>query len=301
MKNVCDSQSWHGVQEAGRRVFLQLLLVFLLFLKAGVSGAQEPSATIGRDSFPEWRISEHAFTVGVGRTHVLDTYLSPIEYAGPEVRLMYEKARPLKRGKGRILSQALVQGHFAYTQNPSKMADEYVGMLQLNFGWHYKIYDRHHLQLYAGVTGDLNAGCFYMQRNSNNPAQAKLYFNAELAGTAVYRFHLKRMWLKVRYQVWTPLSGVMFSPEYGQSYYEIFSLRQGGENVKWTHPLNEPSLRHYVSLDIPFRTYALRLGYMGDFHQSRVNHLKCHTYSHLFMIGVVKRLFILKQKRGMTY
>lgn len=281
-------------------ICLRIIFVVLTGMGTTVSSAQGQAA-VPVDSLPAWRISEHAFMAGVGRTHVLDTYLSPIEYAGPEVRLMYEKLRPLRRGGGKILSQTIVQGHFAYTENPSKMADEYVGMVQFNLGWYYKWYDRHSLQLYAGLAGDLNAGCFYMQRNSNNPAQAKLYFNTELSGMAVYRFRIKQTWLKARYQLSVPLMGVMFSPEYGQSYYEIFTLKQSKGNVKFTHPFNSPSMRHYLSVDIPFRTYALRIGYVGDFYQSKVNNLKCHTYSHLFMFGVVKRLFILKQKKGVTY
>lgn len=287
-----------------RKLFYRVLVCMLLVLvRGGGSGmafAQE-TALLQKDSFPLWRISERAFTVGVGRTHVLDTYLSPIEYSGPEISLMYEKTRPLKKGTGRILSQTMVQAHFAYTENPSKMADEYVGMFRLNMGWLYKLYDRHQLQLYAGLAGDLNAGCFYMQRNSNNPAQAKLYFNTEVSGMAVYNFRIKQTWLKVRYQLSAPFIGVMFSPQYGQSYYEIFTLKQGKGNVKFMHPFNEPSLRHYVSVDVPFRSYALRVGYQGDFHQSKVNNLKCHTYSHLFMFGVVKRLFLLRQKRGVIY
>lgn len=292
----------NNVCGAVMKIFLFLFIIGLrtanLFAQKTDVAAFVPVST---DSVPAWQIAEHSFTFGVGKTHVLDTYLSPIVYSGPEVRLMFEKTRPLKRGNGRILSQTIVQGHFAYTKNTSKMADEYVGMLQLNFGWHYKFYNYRRLQLYAGLAGDLNAGCFYMKRNSNNPAQGKLYFNTELSGMAVYHFRIKRKWLKARYQLSAPLMGVMFSPEYGQSYYEIFSLRQSKGNVKFTHPFNEPSLRHYLSVDIPFRTYAMRVGYIGDFHQSKVNNLKCHTYSHLFMFGVVKHLFLLKQKQSVIY
>lgn len=287
-----------------RKVFYRILVcvIFIFVGGAGISLAfAQDTSFLRKDSSLSWRISERAFTIGVGRTHVLDTYLSPIEYSGSEIRLMYEKTRPLKKGNGRILSQTMVQAHFAYTENPSKMADEYVGMFQLNMGWLYKWYDLHRLQFYTGLAGDLNAGCFYMQRNSNNPAQAKLYFNTELSGMAVYNFRIKQMWLKVRYQLTAPFMGVMFSPEYGQSYYEIFILKQGKGNVKFMHPFNAPSLRHYFSVDIPFRTCALRVGYQGDFHQSKVNNLKCHTYSHLFLFGVVKQLFLLRQKRGINY
>lgn len=283
-------------------IYWKLRFILLLYgIGSTALYAQETSQSLIKDSFPEWRIAEHAFTIGVGRTHVLDTYLSPITYAGPEVRLMYEKTRLLKRSGGKVLSQTFLQGHFACTQNPSKISNEYVGMVEFNFGWYYKFYNKHHLRLYAGLAGDLNAGCFYMKRNSNNPAQAKLYFNTEVSSMAVYNFRIKHTWLKARYQISAPFLGVMFSPEYGQSYYEIFTLKHNKGNVKFTHPVNQPSLRHYLSVDIPFHTYSMRIGYIGDFHQSKVNNLKCHTYSHLFMLGVVKRLFILKQKHGITY
>ena len=250
-----------------------------------------------QDSLQFHRIVEHAFTFGAGRSQILDTYLSPIEYDGPQARLMYEKTRPVKWGKGKVLSQTILQGWFAYTKNPARTYDEYAGVVNFNFGWHYRVYEWRKLQLYAGLMGDLDGGCFYLSQNANNPAQGKLYFNVEASCMAKYGFRIgKRVW-QARYQLTAPFLGVMFSPQYGQSYYEIFILRQSQGNVKMTWPGNEPSLRHYLSLDIPFRTYSLRLGYVGDFHQSYVNNLKCHSYNHSFMIGVVKHFYLMYNKR----
>ena len=94
--------------------------------------------------------------------------------------------------------------------------------------------------------------------------------------------------------------GIMFSPEYGESYYEIFSLGNGGKNVLFTSLHNMPSLRQMLSLDIPVKNSTIRIGYLCDIQQSKVNHLKSHTYSHDFMIGVVRNLHFVKGRKG-TY
>ena len=55
-------------------------------------------------------------------------------------------------------------------------------------------------------------------------------------------------------------------------------------------------MRQLLTLDIPISTATLRIGYVGDMQQSRVNHIKCHTYSHAFMFGFVKNFYLIKQK-----
>ena len=49
-----------------------------------------------------------------------------------------------------------------------------------------------------------------------------------------------------------------------------------------------PSLRHIFSLDFNIAKTTLRLGYMGDYRQAKVNNLKYHSYSHLFVIGITR-------------
>ena len=39
-----------------------------------------------------------------------------------------------------------------------------------------------------------------------------------------------------------------------------------------------------------FRRFTLRVGYMADMQQARVNGLRSHDYSHSFMVGLVKKL-----------
>ena len=111
----------------------------------------------------------------------------------------------------------------------------------------------------------------------------------------IYRFHIGNYPLIARYQANLPVMGGMFSPEYGQSYYEIFSLKNGGKNVLFTSLHNQPSLRQLVTLDFPIRSVNMRFGYLCDIQQAKVNNLKSHIWSHAFMIGFVKKLLFIKR------
>jgi hypothetical protein len=88
----------------------------------------------------------------------------------------------------------------------------------------------------------------------------------------------------------------MFSPEMGESYYEIFSLGHYSGTIKLTSLHNQPSLRQFLSLDIPIGQQQIRLTYLGDLQQSHVNNIKTHSYSNVFMVGFVKRLYKLSNK-----
>ena len=82
-----------------------------------------------------------------------------------------------------------------------------------------------------------------------------------------------------------------FSPNYGQSYYEAFVLKQEDHNVLFAYPGNMPSMRHRLTLDIPIRRYFLRVGYVAQFNQAKFNHLKYHSWTHDFVIGFNKYLY----------
>ena len=150
------------------------------------------------------------------------------------------------------------------------------------------------LRLQAGALGNLGLGFIYNTRNnSNNPAQGRFSLNVMPSGVATYRFpFLKRNWA-VRYELDVPLAGVMFSPNYGQSYYEAFVLDHSDHNVVFAHFANMPSMRHLLTLDVPIRRDSrttLRIGYAGQFMQSTFNNLRYHSYTHSFMIGLTQTL-----------
>lgn len=265
-----------------------LYLVFLLPLHA-----QE-------DSLQNTRFVMRSTLFGAGFNNVMDTYLSPLEYTGPEVRILHERMRMTRLMNGKVSTQSLFQINASYTENISQTARMYYGLINWSYALHYQFRINKRLKILAGPMLDLNGGVIYNEHNSNNPAQAKAYGNITASAMAIYKFHIKDYPLTLRYQANLPLIGIMFSPEYGESYYEIFSLKNGGKNVVFTSLHNTPSLRQIVTLDFPIRRTIMRVGYLCDIQQSKVNNLKTHSYSHDFMIGFVRNLYLLKGKNKIS-
>lgn len=266
-----------------------LMLAGLFVFLSSVAGQET-------DSLQANRFVMRSTLLGVGRTQIVDTYLSPVEYTGIEGRFLHERMRMTRMLGGNVSTQSLLQANLAYAENDSKTGNEFAGMVNWSYGLHYHFRINDRLRILAGGLGDLNLGFIYNTRNSNNPAQAKAYINLTASAMAIYDFRIKKQPFTVRYQVNAPFLGVMFSPEYQQSYYEIFTLDNSHGVVNFTSVHNQPSLRQLLTLDIPLRRTTFRVGYVGDFQQSKVNNIRCHTYSHVFMVGFVKNFYLIKGK-----
>ena len=229
--------------------------------------------------------------IGVGGVNILDTYLSNEKYSGVDVRYISHTVRQRENGKWARL--IVHQGSLTRTHNRAENSNQLGGDYKFTYG---VLYDWQllagNLDIKAGGMVDANAGFLYNTRNSNNPAQAR--FNVDLGPVALatYRFRLGKMPLAVNAELSAPLCGLMFSPNYGQSYYEIFSEGNYDHNIVPTTFVCSPSLRHMLSLDINIGRNALRLGYMGDVRQANVNSLKYHTYNHSFVVGIVRKFSI---------
>ena len=239
-------------------------------------------------------------TFGVGASNIYDTYLTPVEYKGIEFRITSESMRMTRMLRGNVSGQSLLNVNFSLTENDSETGNMYYGMANWSYALHYQFKLSKNLKILTGPFLDLNAGFIYNVRNSNNPAQAKAYGGLGASGMAIYNFKIARYPMKLRYQVDIPLAGLAFSPQYGQSYYEIFELGHRDHNVVFTSIHNAPSLRQMLTLDFPVGNVILRAGYLCDIRQFKVNHLRSHAYSNNFMIGFVRNIYRIKGKKRIS-
>ena len=242
------------------------------------------------------RFTTRATMYGVGFTNVYDTYLSPQEYTGIEFRISRESMRMTRWADGNLSLQSFFQGNLGYTHNHVDNNNTFSALANWNYGLHYNFRLTDNFRLLAGGVVDLNGGFVWNLRNGNNPASARAYINLDASGMAIWDLRIKNRPITLRYQLNLPLMGVMFSPHYGQSYYEIFSLGNAAGVVKFTSLHNQPSLRQMLTVDFPVRKARMRVAYVWDAQQSRVNGLRTHAYSHVFMIGFVKHLYRMRHR-----
>ena len=126
---------------------------------------------------------------------------------------------------------------------------------------------------------------------SNNPAQARLALNIMPTAVATYDFPIRQQQFALRYELNLPFVGIMFSPNYGQSYYEIFTQGNYDRNVVPTTFVSAPTFRQMLTLDwFLSEKWALRIGYLGNYMQADINHLKQHIYTHRVLLGFTRCL-----------
>lgn len=255
------------------------LLTFLCCCLGSLSLAAQPNAV------------SRTWLFGAGGASVYDAYLSPLDYKGPSANLMMLNERTARWGRGRVSSMAVLDVEGTYATNANGNAHYYDGQVGLGMGWHYNWRPVSDLRIRLGGLAELSGGGTYSTRNGNNPAQGRAAFDVAASAIADYGFRIRRLqpW-HVRASLDLPLGGLMFSPQYGQSYYEIFSLGHYDHNVCGTWPLNAPSARLLTTLTVPVLHANLVVGYRGEARQSRVNGLDRHTWTNGFIVGFTRNL-----------
>ncbi len=241
-------------------------------------------------------LSYRSSMIGIGGVSVYDTYLSPLEYTGTSFGFMQENMKMTGLLKGNVAGQQLFNIDFSSIENPSKNSTEYTGFLEYSYGLFCRFAPVSNLKIYTGSQINGIAGFIYNTRNSNNPATGKAHINLALSGAASYDFNIKFQPFRVRYQISSPFVGIMFSPHYGQSYYEI-SLGDDDHLVHFASYHNQVILRNSLSLEIPLDFITLRLMYVNSIYETRVNEIDTRIHNNSFMIGFSKEVFTVSGKK----
>ena len=253
------------------------------------------SPTLAQDTLRSNKVITNTQMLGMGAVNTLDTYLSPEEYTGTELRYISHSVRE----NGTKLSRELVhQAQILSVRNRRENNNELGGFYNFQYNWQYALgqwnVGEGELLLKAGGGVDTRLGFLYNMRNSNNPAQAYAQLNISPNAVAAYRFRLRNIPFQLRYEVQAPLLGLTFSPNYGQSYYEIFTRDNYDHNLVVTSPASAPSLRQLLTIDITVRHTTLRVGYLGDYQQAKINQLRQHVWSNLLVFDIVRKFSINK-------
>lgn len=250
--------------------------------------------SFAQDTLRSSKVITNTQMLGIGAANILDTYLSPQEYTGTELRYISHSER---ENDSRLSRELIHQAQLLSVHNRKENNNELGGFYNFQYNWQYALQKWNigegELLLKAGGGFDTRLGFLYNTRNSNNPAQAYAQVNIAPNAIAAYRF-LRKIPFLLRYEVQVPILGLTFSPNYGQSYYEIFTRDNYDHNLVVTTPFTAPSLRQLLTLDITVRHTTLRVGYLGDYQQAKINQLRQHVWSNLFVLGIVCKFSINK-------
>ena len=257
--------------------------------------ATTPQVVASLEHLPLSGVVERTYLLGMGKNHVYDSYLSPLDYAGSTLGFTRIGERTMQRGQGRWSQMTYFDLNASQLHNPVGNATTWDGELQFNYGQHYNLMAQPKWNVALGGLLGAHLGGTYNTRNGNNPGQMRMALDLAVSAVAARQFALwKKRWTW-RTQCDIPVMGTFFTPNYGQSYYEIFILGHANRNIVFSHPFNAPSVRLLSTISIPFGTSSLTLGYKADIRQSTEHHLNRHAWHHTFLIGYTKTLQFLKR------
>ncbi|MDD6210084.1 MAG: DUF3316 domain-containing protein [Bacteroidales bacterium] len=239
----------------------------------------------------------NALMVGVGKSYEYDTYLSPLEYSGFGVNLHTEWMHAIGKPSKKLSVYHSFEARFSKTTNPSKTANYLSGGIRYTLGYHYRFTPLPRLTLFAGGSFSPYIGGIYNDRNVNNPANANVSLNLNLSGIALYQLNVRNYPISLKAQVDIPFLGTLFSPHYGQSYYEIFGLKDYKGIVHFASFHNQRACKALITADLPLGNMTLRIGYYGDFYRRDVSNLTAYSVYNGFMIGFARDVLSFGGKR----
>ena len=226
-----------------------------------------------------------AFTIDYGRASVLDTYLSSIKYSGYNLRLGYERLQAMRFNPEKWVMQLEVGVDYANAINPAKDLVFHTLMTDVKWGMMHRWWVAEGLQLFGGGSTQFRGGAIYAPTNSNNVVSAKANWSVDLTAMAVYNHKFWGLPITFRYQATLPVSGVMYSLDYGESYFELYEgNRSGLAHFSWFG--NRFALNQLVAADMHFGNTVVRLGYRGVYETSWVNNLNTQIFRHSLVVGL---------------
>ncbi|MBO4871315.1 MAG: DUF3316 domain-containing protein [Muribaculaceae bacterium] len=256
-------------------------IIILLALVAGVR------AQTTCDSAVVLRPIASMFMAEVGHASLLDSYLTPVTYGGINVGLSFTATRATGFAPERWVRQWGFGADFSNVENQVGNNDMQSLMAEAQWSMMRRWRDvwQPGLQLMVGGMARLRGGVIYNAANSNNVVSVKAHVALGLTGMAVYHTRLWRLPVTLAYQPTLPVAGVFFSPDYDESYYEMYLGNHGGlAHFGWWG--NRFDMTNLVAADLHLGGTILRLGYRNRFERSWVSNLNTHITTHTLVVGL---------------
>lgn len=265
-------------------------------LLSGILMVLSPTAAVAQETAMESRPVTSTYSIELGRKNVLATYLSPLHYTGTDFALSgaWSKAMPFAPESAIMHFDATV--NFSSLLNPAETA-KMVGLNgSFNWGMSWRTQLPASIQATLGGTVGMEGGAYYLLRNGNNPVEAIANLSLALRGSISRPMTIGRLPILLRDEVSLPSLSVFFSPEYGETYYEIYlGNHRGLAHAGWWG--NNFRINNLLSATLDFGRTALTIGYRFGAYTQWACNLNTRVITHAFVIGVVPGGIGLKKRQ----
>lgn len=224
------------------------------------------------------------YSVEVGRRHAYCSYLSPLVCHGADFALngSWRKTMPFDSDWEMEFDGGL---DFSDAKNPARNAS--MLFCEASFSWGMERMVTLPADFRLGVGGRLSsvAGVLYLRRNSNNPANAIFRIGLDASLSLSRRCRIGRLSITPFDQFSLPSLGAFFSPEYGETYYEIYlGNRRGLAHFGWWG--NNFGLDNLFGVELNFRKHSLLLGWRCDLQTYHANNIDTQLWTHSAVVGI---------------
>ena len=236
--------------------------------------------------------------VGYGHSDLLDTYLSAQDYSGWNINLRHEKLRLSSRWKD-IVYQGNLWGYYTSNTNRADNGMQVTGFAGYSWSMMKRWRVSNQWRFFAGAAAMGETGFIYNLQNGNNPASGNFYLGIAATAMVSYKIDIPRP-ITLRYQTILPFDGAFFSPHYGQSYYEIFTLGNTDGIINFGSLHNRFDMDNILTADIPLGNAYLRIGYINTLRNSNIHDIKNRRITHSFLVGITREIELLNRRKNDT-
>ncbi|MBP3537655.1 MAG: DUF3316 domain-containing protein [Muribaculaceae bacterium] len=262
--------------------------VLFLLLLCSAAHAEEPAVE---------RPVLSAYAIEAGSSHITETYLSPLHHSGTALAFSYERMQAMRFDPKRWVMRLDMRLSGARTLNqPARNA--YLWDMSIRAGWSMlrRFRPAGNWTVFAGGSTDIEGGAFYLPRNSNNPVAAKASWTVNLAAGAAWNHRFGKVPVCFRYLAEMPLTGIFFSPQYGELYYEIY-LGNHKDLVRGAWWGNFFRLDNLLTADIRLGRTIIRAGYRCDILSTKASHIVTRRIEHMAVLGIASEWISLSADR----
>lgn len=236
------------------------------------------------------------YSLEIGGTSVLATYLSPLRYTGKTMSVSGYWTKAMPFNPAHAIMEFKADGNLSSLLNPAKTASMVGLTASFSWGMAWRTKLPFDFQIAAGGAAQIAGGAYYLTRNSNNPVETIAVASLDLTASISKPFRIGRLPVLFSERIQIPSLGIFFSPQYGETYYEIYlGNREGLVHAGWWG--NNFRIDNLLSFTLDFGRTAMTLGYRLYAFNQWANNLNTKIFSNSFVIGVIPGGIGLKKRK----